>query len=324
MNTWLKSVFAIILIAVSSIALTAMGQPANSGVSTQTVVNPSPLPDSLPIGSEQAMLDWIVTNKQWHYNTHPISSFTVFKVYFTDKKGSEAWYSFNITDYVFNSYNDFTDKVKKHGQELVLKIRSDNDFDPSKPVRMTTFRAYVDNIGDNSAMGIYIKKDLGLVSSLNDNSFDNFEIAAKQVVIRIPKLEKFEVEVDGDIPYHYSWPSDNNSKEYTTGDFIALQDWYSNGLYKARFKVTAGGVTRVYSEQGSLIVPPVLTLSSFGVNVEFTQGRKTIVEASTNLKDWSEIMTIPEDIETNSIWIPHYPGSSSTILPKRFFRAKSL
>ncbi|NDB58450.1 hypothetical protein EB001_08395 [bacterium] len=327
MNACIKAVFATILVAFNSIALIAVGQPvSNGGVSTQTVVNPSTLPDSLPIGNEQVVLDWIVTNKQWHYNTHPISSFTVFKVYFTDKKGAEAWYSFNITDYVFNSYRDFTDKVKKHGQELIQKIKSDSEFDPSKPVRMTTFRAYVDNAGGskgNGATGIYIKKDLGLVSSLDDSSFDNFEIVAKQVIVRIPKLERFEVIVDGDTPYHYTWPTDKSDKEYTTSDFVALQDWYSTGNYKARFKITAGGVTREYTQQGSQVLPPKIAMNGFSVDVEFALGTETIIESSTDLKNWSDAWTIPWDSDTNFVSIPYYAGSGSVITPKRFFRAKS-
>jgi hypothetical protein len=235
-------------------------------------------------------------------------------------------------DYEFTSYKDFEFCIGKFGMELVEKIKSDPRVDHSIPLSMYAYHAYTDVNAETGPMGIYLSKDLGLARDVSQDSFLDFKIFS-QVVVRIPNLEKFEVEVDGDKPYHFSWTSQSKKpatsgtpapEEMTTKDFIVMQSWYSYGTTTARFKVTTGGVTRVYSEQGSLIVPPVLTLSGFGVNVEFTRGRKTIVETSTNLKDWSEIMTIPEDIETNSIWIPYYPGSSSTILPKRFFRAKSL
>ncbi len=323
------------MIAVSSIALTAMGQPANSGVSTQTVVNPSPLPDSLPIGNEQVASDWIVSEKL--LNGKILGTFTPIGVKYLGTNGIEGVWSTDLPG-KFSSYSDFESEVSKYGMVLIDKIKNDTKIDHSKPLSMYTYHMYNDARLGAPAVGIFLSKSLGLASDINQETFLGLNVVSRQVVIPITNLERFEVEVDvgSGVPYKYVWTPRSTSqnmtsigsfkipKEMTASGYIALQGWYSTGAYKTRLKITAGGESRVYSEQGSLIVPPVLTLSSFGVNVEFTQGRKTIVEASTNLKDWSEIMTIPEDIETNSVWIPFYPGSGSVISSKRFFRAKSL
>jgi hypothetical protein len=191
------------MIALTPFAHVALGQSViNGGVSTQTVVNPSVLPDSLPIGSEQAVMDWVVTNRQWYGNARPLSAFTVISVRYTGTNKIQGARSFGLTDYEFTSYKDFEFCIGKFGMELVEKIKSDPRVDHSIPLSMYAYHAYTDVNAETGPMGIYLSKDLGLARDVSQDSFLDFKIFS-QVVVRIPNLEKFEVEVDGDKPYHF-------------------------------------------------------------------------------------------------------------------------
>ena len=337
MNACIKAVFAAILVAFCSIALIAVGQPITNtgGVSTQTVVNPSPLPDSLPIGNEQVVLNSTVTEKL--LNGKPLETYTPIGIKYLGTNGVEGIRNTDLPSQRFNSYSDFEAEISKYGMSLVDKIKNDPKVDRSKPLSMFTYHMYNDKRLETPAVGIFLNKNLGLVSEINQETFLGLSIVARQIVIPITNLEKFEIEVDVgfDTPYKYVWTPQYSSqnitnigsfkipKETTTRKYITLQDWYSTGNYKARFKITAGGVTREYTQQGSQVLPPSVAMSGFSVNVEFTRGTETIIESSTDLKNWSDAWTIPWDSDTNFVSIPYYAGSGSVIAPRRFFRAKS-
>lgn len=337
MNACIKAVFAAILVAFCSIALIAVGQPiTNTGGVTTQVVNPSVLPEYLPIGNEQVVLDWIVTNRQWNANAKPLSTFTVISVKYTGTNKIQGARGFGLTDYEFTSYKDFEYCIGKFGMELVEKIINDPKVDHSIPLSMYAYHAYTDVNAETSPMGIYLSKDLGPVRDVSQESFQNFKIFS-QVVVRIPNLEKFEVEVDGDEPYSYVWSSQSKNldtsgppESMTTKNFVVMQSWYCNGDRKARFKITAGGVAREYTQHGSRVLPPKITMtraiesSSINiVSVDFTIGTETVVEVSNDLVNWCRPWTIPWDIGTDTVSIPYHTGSGSSGDERVFFRAMS-
>ncbi len=324
------------MIAFSSIAHVAVGQPvSNGGVSTQTVVNPSPLPDSLPIGNEQVMLDWIVAERL--LDSRPLETYTPIGIKYLGTNGIEGIRNIDLPIQKFNSYSDFESEISKYGMGLIDKIKNDPKIDHSKPLSMFAYRMYTDKRLETPVVGIFLNKKLGLVSDIDLETFLGLSIVAKQIVIPISNLEKFEIEVDVglDVPYKHAWTPESTTRnmtkigsfkipeEMTTKRYITLQDWYSKGDYRARFKITAGGVTREYTQQGARILPPNIAIDGYGVNVEFAHGADTIIESSTDLNNWSEVWTIPWDTDTNIVSIPYYAGSGSVVAPKRFFRAKS-
>lgn len=322
------------MIALTPFAHVALGQSViNGGVSTQTVVNPSVLPDSLPIGNESVVLDSIVTEKL--LNGKVLETFTPIGIKYLGTNGVEGIWSTDLPG-KFRSYSDFESEVSKYGMVLIDKIKNDTRIDHSKPLSMFTYHMYTDKRLETPVVGVFLNKKLGLVSKINQETFLGLSIVAKQIVIPITNLEKFEIEVDVglDVPYNYVWTPESTTqnitkigsfeipKEMTTRRYVALQGWYSGG-YKARFRITAGGVTREYTQQGAQILPPKIAMNGFSVDVEFAPGTETIIESSTDLKNWSDAWTIPWDSDTNFVSIPYYAGSGSVVSPKRFFRAKS-
>jgi hypothetical protein len=330
MNACIKAVFAAILVAFCSIALIAVGQPiTNTGGVTTQVVNPS-LPEYLPIGSDQAILEWAVTNRQW-YTPKTLLTFTAVFVFYTNTSGLRGYRALGLNYYKFESYKDFERKIGGFAMQLVEETIKDAAVDHSSPLSLYSYHSYRDqSASDVGAMGVSVWKDLGLDKDIRISDFKNYKVLGKQAVIRVPNLERFEVTVDDDTSYHYTWPSDKKSSEHTASDFIALQDWYSKGDYKARFKITAGGVTREYTQHGSQILPPKVTMTrateSSSVNivsVDFTIGTETVVEVSNDLIHWCSPWIIPWDIGTDTVSIPYYIGSGSSGDEKVFFRAMS-
>jgi len=316
-------VFMILAVNVS-FAPIAKGQQT-----TQTVVNPSVLPDRLPIGSEQVMLDWIVTNRQWHSQAEQLFVYSDFTINYEKKGGLKNYMYFNFGNRKYESFEDFSNQLADYSLRIVDILRLLPDLDHDVPFVFTSILSYQNEESRVGIVGILLKKDLGYVDEITPESFKNIPIVGKQSVVRIPSLERFEVYVEaGEVNYTYSWPSKKVQPasvfpvELTSKDYISLSSWYSEGQYKARFKITAGGQTAEYTQHGAKIEPPRLLVTESGVKVDFTHGSTTTIQESENLISWRQVRTIPWDFGTNSVLIPFHSGSGNTE-PKKFYRAKS-
>ena len=315
------AVFMILVINVS-FAPIAKGQQQQT---TQTVVNPSVLPNRLPIGSEQVMRDWIVTS-QWANKSLQLSEFTVFSVYYKDTEGVENRRYYPLTNLGFGSFQNFEDKLVEYGMKIFNDLLTNSHIDIKEPLSVSAFHAYMDDGKGLGVGGIYMEKNLGFSDEITPESFRDLQTVAKQSIVRIPNLEKFEIYVEvGDTNYSYSWPSKSVRPasgfpvEVTTADYIALASWYGEGQYKARFKITAGGQIAVYTQHGTKIEAPELQITGSGVNIGFPLGSDTTIQESSDLMHWKTVRTVPWDFGTNSVSI-NYGNSGSS---KKFFRAKS-
>ncbi len=327
-----KSLIAIltsVMFAIFTLAFVARAQfPAPAGSSTTTsVVIPSVLPDSLPIGSEQIMLDWAVTNRQWMQNGNPLDTGVSIEIIPKDKDGNdmESAGSSGI-DIKYSSYDDFMNRMADSGMRAVYSLKKNKVVDQTRPVKILITLDHGNWETGNGLVAILIKGGPILLSEITRDTFLDLKPTFFRSVVRITNLEKFEISVDSDPQYSYVWPT-NASKpasavlpsEYNTKEFVSLNPWYSTNAFKARFKITAGE-TATYTQTGSkLKAPSVKVLSDRVVEVSMTPGSHTVVETSVDMVNWSVMKDIPWNLSTESQTVLVYPPNS----PHRFFRAWS-
>lgn len=310
----------VLVIKIVSFAPIAKGQQQT----TQTVVNPSELPDFLPIGSEQVMLDWIVTNKQWHQKNSPLFAYTDFSIDYEKKGGQKNSRYYNFGNREFKSFRDYEDQIVEYGLKLLGLLLVEPELDPEVPLTFTSLHGYFDD--DSGIGGLYLEKYLGYINEIKPENFRYpWSKIAYQSVVRIANLDKFDIKVEANETYTYSWPSKRVTPlsgfplETTTAEYISLASWYGQGQYKARFKITAGGKTTEYTQSGTKIEPPNISITGSGVEVTFSHGTVTTIQESSDLVRWKTIRTIPWDFGTNSVSINYGSSGSSS----KFFRAKS-
>ena len=279
------------------------------------------LPDFLPIGSDQIVLDWAVTNRMWYYDHASLSMNTAWRVDF--KAGAVVQ---STAGALFTSYDNFVDVIASVGPYLLDGLKKMTaKIDPDEDIELKVVHLYIDWPANLGAVGINLQKNLGKLADITLDSFKGFEMPLKQAVVRVQGLEKLEIAVESDPPYTYSWPSNvanpsyGYAKEQTKSNIVALSSWYSIGEYRARFTITAGGVTREYTQLGFPIVPPVVKmLSPSELELTVTPGSDTTVEMTTDMVTWTTMRKISwysgSDIERVAV----YP-----VLPKQFFRARS-
>lgn len=331
-NKSLIAILTSVMFAIFTLAFVARAQsPAPAGNSnTASVVVPSVLPDSLPIGSEQVMLDWAVTNRQWMQNWNPLATLSQITIFFTYKDGSIGSSYVSAVDWVNNSFDEFETNVVNKGNLLLRSIKKNYksmQIDLSKPLKVVVEISYSDGrlAVDPSPRVLIMEKEIGLIDTVTDDSFRNLNVKFVQSVFRFKSLERVEINI-ADPAYNYVWPSGGVKTqsvypiEFTTSEYHVFQAWYSTNTFKARFKVTASGETATYTQTGSkLKAPSVRVLSDRAVEVSMTPGSHTVVETSTDMVNWSVMKDIPWNLSTESQTVLVYPPNS----PHRFFRAWS-
>jgi hypothetical protein len=289
-------------------------------LSSELIV-PSALPAYLPIGSERAMLDWAVTNRQWSLNGKPLRTETSWVINF--KAGSVGVSSTNLKP--LNSFEEFCDETDHIVRDLLIPaLKQRQDINPEEELTLVVHHDYGDRVRKVGIPVLRVDKGLGRLSEMKIQSFiKGFEIIYLWVVVRVQNLERFEIAVS-DPDYNFIWPSRSAKPagtygtELTTGEYLVLNPWYSHGDHRVRFKVTVGGETREYTQSGSTITAPsVRVIDDSSVGVRFSKGSDTIVESSTDLEHWSIIGEIDWNFGTDLKKFPVYPSD------KGFFRARS-
>lgn len=325
-NKSLIAILTSVMFAIFTLAFVVRAQsPALAGNSnTASVVVPSVLPDSLPIGSEQVMLDWAVTNRQW--SVYPLMTSWDVSIRYTGKDNNIHEVGVSVINYPISTYQGFEDKVVEVGNLLLNTIRKNRDIDPTKGLSFKLFYGYDNDLDNTGVTSFYIQKDLGLIGTITDNTFRNMGVIWYQSIVRFKSLERVEINIDSDPAYNYVWPSGSVKTqsvypiEGTTSGYHVFRAWYSTNAFKARFKITASGETATYTQIGNkLKAPSVKVLSDRAVEVSMTPGSHTVVETSTDMVNWSVLKDIPWNLSTESQTVLVYPPNS----PHRFFRAWS-
>jgi len=271
------------------------------------------LPDELPIGSQERMLECVITNDL----NAPLS------IQYTNAQGNRAARGFAGTGGSFPSYAIFQEYIVTNTMKLIAWAKTNAlpgtgillDLGVTPPDYITYFDVHT-NIG-----------------TIEDITEESIRIALRHprlsaIPLNVPGLSEFKIEVDSVPPYTYTWRPgttpgqqvDGRFPEWTRQNQLLLSRWYSIGSYKARFTVTAGGVSRTYTQFGNRLVAPTCTLGRDSMlKVYLTPGSETTIEYSSGLPQWEILTQVNWSSRTNVLCVE----VGSTPDPVQFFRAYS-
>ncbi len=297
--------------------------PAAKGQAPATAVVPSKVPSSLNIGSTNSVLEWVVTNKQWNLYGDPLGTHTGVRVNYWKKDGAKAAKVLSIADLEYDSFADFEQKIADAGSQALGSLSKSTVIDTSRPLDVSVTYGYDDYPnnevnGTPGEMGLYMKKDLGLLSELSRDSFiGGYTFTVIQVVIRVDDLQEFEV-LSKNPSRRLLWKSPDAVKssagqlERVRPGVIVLNGLhYANPDSEVSFRVKAGGQEKLYNE-----FPAIKLIDSSVLEVDLI-GFQTGIESSTDLVHWAPFKVFQAG-EVGIKRIPTYPPPSSN--KQMFFR----
>ncbi|MDE1974911.1 MAG: hypothetical protein KGI49_00120 [Patescibacteria group bacterium] len=305
-----------------TLASASLDTTGSSGQQSQplSIIPPSSLPDSLPIGNLDKMLDYMVSN----------AAYPDFRLSFSTTTNSYQYYERTYGGVLkFDSYASFEQCMMTNCWYVYTNFIASRT-DVTSPIGLTVIVNY-DPVILNSGL-IILTNNVGYVGSITSNSFLGITNAFNRLrpPVIVSGLSQFKVTVDVNPPYSYTWTASGQNSpkviggypiEWTTNGVVILNQWYGMGQYRARFTITANGQTRTYTQSGSPLQGAELSMTSrSNLLVSMTSGSDTYIEASTNLTDWTTVTNFPWQFTgmTNCTSIIIDPD-----LPEQFFRARS-
>ncbi len=279
----------------------------------------SGLPEKLCIGSEAEVLEWVATNRlcivdfQIKYITSTNANVT---------RGREISGS-NVS---FGSYADFQYCLLTNGVRILNDVKSQSDI--GSPLMF--YAAILYTYPDQSFTAAYsAATNIGPVSTITSNTFVGIHPDWTRIAVPVPGLQQLHMDVATTPPYSFTWTPNGSYvppnqyvptvPERTTNDLLILSEWYATGAYRARFSITAGGRTNVYTQHGEVLSPATLRMTSrTNLVVSMAKGSDTVIQSSGDLVHWQTWTTFSWSKGTNMISSAVNPN-----LPGQFFRAYS-
>ncbi len=310
-----------LLIVALVVTISVLGSLGVQGQTPNSIAPPPFVLPSLPTGTNIANLfDWAASNR---------SVYAAFTLRYKTKSGTSAIYNFPGVPREFDSYAAYFTFLKSNVLNAVASISSNADstslarlsasfgYDPSEP--------YVPTLIDTNGVAL---------GNITSDWLDSVVPLYLNIMISVPGLQRFTVEADDGSGKVYSngWSSvsgttsansigSQHPPELTTSNWLVLNPWYLllHG-HHVRFTATVGGQTTVYTQYGALLSLAYTTISPDGsyVGVNYAPGANTILQCSTNLRDWNTIATISE---TNTVTSKVFACPRDT--PWKFFRSHS-
>ncbi|MFA6295143.1 MAG: hypothetical protein WC666_01825 [Candidatus Paceibacterota bacterium] len=313
----------------------------------------STLPERLPIGSLQEVIDWNITNATMERTV------AVSLIYTNSYDHLEYW----VTSYTYGSnylnYDKFIDSVVKEAMSVYSDIKNSEDIGSDIILKVCIWFEKQ----DINYYGLTFNSNLGQVDQISENVIKSakrlFSIAENEIIIPVKGLERFEIQADtapGELyrlwvwtedvfielnplpsPYSFVWNNGVYSqsrniqidypekdkdrwhfyKETTTTNLIDLNDWCLCATNRIRFTITAQGETKVYTQHGDVLKQASLTISPNNLDINLPRGADVIIESSTDLVNWSVFKTIPW-----SSGIDHTSFFVDTTIRHSFYRTK--
>lgn len=298
---------AFILIVASAIF------PASRAFSQSKIDGTVPgLPDFLPIGSRERLLEFIATNT---------TSTMMTRLFYTNLEGRATSLGFSTP----------TDSLKFDSYTAFLHLAHTNAW--------RVYNACWTNMSPNSGINLRVILDTkdyyswfvlltnaGFVGRFTPEVLWNHPIDMSYCSIYVPDLRLYRVVVENpggtNFTYTHQWTptkwtpmQDGFPQDMTNTNLVVLTRWYSVGDYRARFTITSGTNTLSYTQDGDKLVPMPLRIGHDVVEVMIPTGSDAVVEQSADLTSWTPMTYSTWRFKTNRICLPVYPGVN------QFFRS---
>ncbi len=328
-NFGFLAIFAIALTALS-VTFTAEGQNSANLVSITY-----PLPDRLEmVGSTTNYFNWIFSGGK---DTN-VTIFSGFSASWTDSSGNPGIpFTPPVEFNKFGSYQDYIDNITVYQEQLYVDLSDLTDQGAKVTYDFPVGFLY----GDNAAISATALVLFGKVDHLSEMTtvgLSNLELSYTAAPLRISDLESFSVRVetssdrfanepDDSTVYLFTWTNSVRTvlrktanltvpKEFTSPYVVFFNEWYSTNSLPARFTIKAGGVTKVYTQNGDEVANSAkFQFSPKGLTVFGAESAYTVIESSEDLITWTQATAIDGFSDETEVTIPLYPG-----LPRLFFR----
>lgn len=227
-------------------------------ISSAVAIELPSMPKSLPIGSAQAIREWIVMNNI--QGGSPLINFD-YSVYYTDNlgrpgsRGQSVWTS-------FPSYPAYQRFIASNSFRIFNEVFP--AMQVGTTVRFVSGAAYIlPDLSEDFVEGMRISTNIGLASLVTSNSFIGRTPYDARMYIRMQGIQTFKVEVRG--IYTNTWPADPNRpkqtpppelgfavfpSELTTNNWLVLNPWYCDGSKDTTFTLSTPGKTNHFGRYG--------------------------------------------------------------------------
>ena len=283
-------ILAVLLALFALETLEAKGQTPNAS----TV--PPGLPQSLPMfSSTNAMIEWIVTN-------HPV--YCNVTIHYTRTNGSVGMWGNTATPSVFSSYGVYQNFVTTNTSRLLGEA---TDANPTMPLWMSV--SVVDaTMSQPYAPMLVLATNSSFASTTTTWVSNNLTPSYMNLCVPVLGLQQFTFSMTSP-SYLYAWnngaqpqvipPPPVYPPEKTTTGWLVLNPWYCLEQYRARFTVTANGVSQVYTQTGAPLLPGSLTStrvspSSVQLQVSSASGSDLTIQSSSvlgPLANWQQLVS---------------------------------
>lgn len=301
-------VFAVFLTAFSALlAPNATGQTANS--------EPG-MPLKLPVGSEEEMLDYVISNG---YGTLPPAVFS-FSLFFRNKYDTNTWWKAGpqlAWDWGPTNHADFIRMVQKGGMEAADAIKESGLY--LEGSRVWVIMDVTSNSPDGTERGFRpynARTGFDTVDQVTPETLAAIRPRFMCALIPVQNLESVRVDVDTPNPcwfdwvkgevygtYSDNWPGDHYKSEQNLPGFFTISDWYLK--YRTRISPTVAGKKFTYTQAGELLVPAAESMKTPGeLNISVTKGSDVTIQSSHDLKSWSTVTNVPWSAGVSSITMP--------------------
>lgn len=312
----MKKLITMVVILITTLFSAPFAFDVKGSDLSTVVIDPSGLPNRLPIGDELTVRNYIVGKNNLQMNVWVDLGY--------DNNGDWVKASCGKATPGYDSYQDCINDTTNAGASILEVFNISTNRPPAgKDMYAILVVTYFNDMTapPTYAGGLFIAINVGLYENITPNTFrDAFAISSvtvtksERVTIPIPKLQQLFIAVDtpeGAKTYYWSnsivkstnWPSSPTS--FTGNGYVILNPWFCVGEYPARITITTtNGFTATYTQKGDKLTQPRMSMSdnkNLGINVP--RGSNVKIYSSTDLNNWT-LLSTSNSVETNDLRLP--------------------
>jgi hypothetical protein len=259
------------------------------------------LPDRLPIGSRETVLDYVISTNGFRIHVDvSLGAISTKRIEIGITKDS----------YGYASYGAFLEDVREGFRKIVDTFRTYN-IGPETNCWATIYVNYFagdSRPDDVTGNGIAILtqnrigafKDVTLDKIMTAHTLSS-EIQILQVIVPVPRLESVEmaVEIQPGLTASMTWNEASGAtlssvwsasvgpREWTTPTYLYLRYPVADGSHYTRINLASKNGEKVsYTQFGYKVEEPTLGFSTSGIRIGSNPGSDVLVESTSNFQDW--------------------------------------
>jgi hypothetical protein len=296
----------VVLLTALFCTLSARGQESNS----------SNLPASLPIGGDDKLAEYLVTN------TPPNC-----EVRFTlpgDTTGTNQYNAISIGGIKFKSFAEYRYAMATQAWHLYTNVVIKRT-DIKSAIRLDKMSTY---FNDRDGWLEMSTNSLGFIGQIDFDTILKLPVSFVRVAVAVTNLTYYRIDVVSYPPYSYTWTPTGQWVEAngvirqiieTETNKVRFHSWYGTNAYRSRITMASGNRTNVYTQDGALICGARQKIDQNRLEIDLPKGVNAFIEYQPTLgQDWILLDEMSWDKHCSHWSVPIDMSS-----PSSFFRIRS-